>query len=89
MKILKGQIVSLKMQKTASVLVVSKKPHPLYKKVLKRSKKYFADTGDFVLSEGDWVIIAEIKPISKRKHFKIIEVIRPKDQEKRKGGSKK
>ncbi len=76
MKIFEGKVVSNKMQKTVSVLVVSQKTHPLYKKVFKRNKKFLADTGNMVVNLGDKVKIAENRHLSKRKNFKIIEVIK-------------
>lgn len=75
-KVLIGEIVSLKMQNTAVVEVVRRKPHPLYKKLLKRSKKYKADTAGLTLNIGDKVKIEETKPISKDKYFKVLEVIK-------------
>lgn len=72
-KILRGKIVSLKMQKTAVVEVERKIVHPLYKKVLRRSKKYKADTGDLTLNVGDVVTIQQTRPISKDKNFKVIK----------------
>ncbi len=75
-KIFEGKIVSLKMQKTAVVEVVRRKPHPIYKKLLKRSKKYKVDTGGFDVRQGDKVRIIETRPISKDKHLKITEVIK-------------
>lgn len=75
MKIFEGVIVSIKMQKTVVVEVIRKKQHPLYKKLLKRNKKYFVDSSDFSVSLGDKVKIAETRPISKQKHFKITDVI--------------
>lgn len=74
MKTLQGKVVSLKMNKTAVVEVSRKTSHPLYKKVLKRSKKYKVDTGDLTLSLGQSVKIVETRPISKDKHFKVMEV---------------
>ena len=71
-----GIIVSLKMNKTAVVEVTRKKPHPLYKKLLKRSSKFKADTGDLNLAVGQKVKITETKPISKEKFFVITEVIK-------------
>ena len=71
-----GKIVSLKMNKTVVVEVTRKHKHPLYKKVLTRSKKHKADTGEFSLNLGDRVKIGETKPQSKDKHFKILEVIK-------------
>lgn len=75
MKIFEGVIVSIKMQKTVVVEVTRKKPHPLYRKLLKRNKKYFVDSSGFSVSLGDKVKIAETRPISKQKHFKIVDVI--------------
>lgn len=75
-KKLNGIIISLKMQKTAVVEVARLAPHPLYKKLLRRSTKIKADTGSLELSVGDKVIIAETRPISKDKKFKVLEVIK-------------
>lgn len=75
-KIFKGKIVSLKMQKTAVVEIIRYQPHPLYKKLIKLSKKYKADTGDLTLNLGDTVKIGEVKPLSKDKRFKVMEVVK-------------
>lgn len=69
-----GKVVSLKMNKTAVVEVTRKTPHPLYKKLLKRSRNFKADTGDLNLTIGQKVVIAETRPISKEKFFKVTEV---------------
>lgn len=71
-KIFEGKIVSLKMQKTAVVEVKRTLTHPIYKKVLRRSKKYKADTGGLDLNVGDKVKIIETRPVSKNKYFKIM-----------------
>ncbi|MBU2632386.1 30S ribosomal protein S17 [Patescibacteria group bacterium] len=71
-----GIIVSLKMQNTASVEISRRVPHPLYKKLLKRSKKFKADYSNMELKIGDKVRIEETKPISKDKKFKVVEVIK-------------
>lgn len=71
-----GTIISIKMTKTATVKITRKFPHPLYKKLIKRDRKISADTGTFAVKVGDRVTITETKPISKTKHFKILEVIR-------------
>ncbi|HUD04493.1 MAG TPA: 30S ribosomal protein S17 [Patescibacteria group bacterium] len=76
MKIFEGKIVSLKMNKTAVVEIVRRTPHPLYKKLLRRSKKYKADTAGLELVLGQKVKIAETKPMSKGKFFKVLEVIK-------------
>lgn len=71
-----GTVISLKMQKTAVVEIIRKRPHPIYKKLLKKSKRYKVDTSGFDIVQGDKVKIAETRPISKEKHFKIAEVIK-------------
>lgn len=73
-KTLDGVIVSLKMQKTAIVSISRKFPHPLYKKLIKRDKNIKVDVANFTPKVGDRVKIVETKPISKTKHFKIMEV---------------
>lgn len=72
-KILTGKVVSVKMQNTVVVEVVRRTPHPLYKKLMLRSKKHQADTNGRTVSVGDTVKIVETKPISKNKHFKLME----------------
>lgn len=75
-KILDGVIVSLKMQKTAIVNVARIYPHPVYKKLIKKNNKIKADISSFSPIVGDRVKIVEIKPKSKTKHFKIMEVMK-------------
>ena len=62
------------MEKTAVVKVNRLWTHPLYKKIIKRSKKYLChdETG---VKKGDKVLIQECRPISRRKRFKIIKLI--------------
>lgn len=73
-KVLEGTIVSQKMHKTVVVEVLRKRPHPLYKKLMAVSKKYKVDVSDFSVAVGGRVKIAEVRPVSKDKHFTIIEV---------------
>ena len=75
-KIFKGTIFSLKMDKTAVVEVIRYSPHPLYRKLIKSSKKYKAATGNQSLKVGDIVSIAETKPTAKDKRFKIVEAVK-------------
>ncbi len=75
-KIFNGIVTSIKMQKTAVVRITSERKHPIYKKVIKKDKKVKADTGNLSLSLGDTVKIAETKPISKTKYFKVLEIIK-------------
>jgi small subunit ribosomal protein S17 len=73
-KVLTGKIITTKMQDTVVVEVVRRIPHPLYKKLLKRSKHFKAATNGHEVIVGNTVKIAETKPVSKDKYFKIIEV---------------
>lgn len=70
-KILKGKVVSLAMQKTAVVEVTLKRPHPLYRKLVTKQKRYKADTKEVAVSVGDTVFIEETRPMAKEKHFRI------------------
>lgn len=72
-KILTGKVVSTKMKNTVVVEVFRKTPHPLYKKLMLRSKKHQVDTDGKTAEIGDTVRIIETKPISKNKHFKLME----------------
>src|SRR3990167_3674032 len=69
-----GRVVSAKAEKTVTVLVEGKKTHPLYKKSYVWSKKYLVHN-ELGAKEGDVVSIAPTRPISKRKHFKVIKIL--------------
>ena len=71
-KILKGIVVSDKMDKTVVVSVSRFIKHPLYGKFYKVSKKYKAHDADNKYEVGDKVEIVETRPFSKDKHFKVI-----------------
>jgi small subunit ribosomal protein S17 len=71
-KILKGIVVSDKMQKTAVVRVQRLKKHPKYKKYYKVSKKFKAHNPEDQYHIGDKVLIKETKPMSKDKRWRII-----------------
>ena len=72
-KILTGKVVSMKMIKTVVVMVERKFRHPVYHKVIVRHKKYKAHNEKLDLKLGDVVRIEETKPISKDKHFVVVE----------------
>jgi small subunit ribosomal protein S17 len=74
MKTLVGKIVSNKMDHTVTVLIERLWQHPVYLKRIKRSHKLLAHTDD-KLKEGLTVKIGEVKPISKRKTWKVLEVV--------------
>ena len=65
-RVLTGRVVSDKMDKTVTVLVERRVMHPLYKKFIRRSKKYAAHDEANACKEGDVVQIEECPPISKR-----------------------
>ena len=71
-----GEVVSTKMQKTIVVEVSRRVPHPLYKRIVGKRKKFYAhdETGDAKM--GDIVRIVECRPLSKLKHWKLAEVVR-------------
>jgi small subunit ribosomal protein S17 len=72
---LEGTVKSVKNQKTAIVSVTTMTRHPLYKKAVKKTKRYAVHNELAGLAVGDMVRIAETKPISKTKHFKVLEKI--------------
>ncbi|APE74249.1 30S ribosomal protein S17 [Spiroplasma citri] len=74
-KVLQGRVISDKSEKTITVLVETYKNHPLYKKRVKYSKKYLAHDEQNQAHIGDKVSIMETRPLSKTKHFRLIEVI--------------
>lgn len=76
MKIFEGIVVSNKSKNTAVVEVVRRTAHPIYGKLIRRNQRYLVETVDFSLLDGDRVKIGETKPLSGRKHFKIIEVLK-------------
>ena len=71
-RVLKGLVVSDKLDKTITVLVSRKVMHPVYKKYIKRSKKYSAHDEENKFKTGQLVTIQENKPISKTKKWVVI-----------------
>ena len=68
-RVLTGRVVSDKMEKTVTVLIERRVMHPLYKKFIRRSKKYAAHDDADLCKIGDTVSIEECRPISKRKSW--------------------
>jgi small subunit ribosomal protein S17 len=71
-----GQVVSTKMAKTIAVQVTRKVPHPLYKRVVTRRKKFYAHDEEGTARPGDTVRIVESRPLSKMKRWRLVEVLR-------------
>ncbi|WP_417321140.1 30S ribosomal protein S17 [Emcibacter sp.] len=72
-RILQGEVVSDKNDKTIVVLVERRFKHPLLKKVVRSSKKYHAHDEDNKCQVGDTVRIEECRPISKKKSWKVVQ----------------
>ena len=70
-----GKVVSAKNDKTITVIVETYKKDRLYGKRVKYSKKYAAHDEKNVANVGDTVRIAETRPLSKTKHFRLVEVV--------------
>ncbi|MCX2560098.1 30S ribosomal protein S17 [Acetobacter farinalis] len=71
-RVLTGRVTSDKMDKTVTVLVDRRVMHPLYKKFIRRSKKYAAHDEENVCKVGDTVRIIECAPISRRKTWAVV-----------------
>jgi small subunit ribosomal protein S17 len=70
-----GTVVSDKADKTIVLSVTVRKTHPIYKKQYSRSTKYIAHDENNEAHVGDKVEVIETRPISKRKHLKLVKVI--------------
>ncbi len=75
-KVLKGIVVSSKMRKTIVVEVERLKRHPLYQKVIRVHKKYKVHDEKNEAKEGDEVSIIEIRPLSRHKRFRLLEILK-------------
>jgi small subunit ribosomal protein S17 len=70
-----GRVVSNKMAKTVTVLLERQVQHPLYGKIVRRSSKVHAHDETSECKEGDIVRIAECRPLSKTKNWRVVKVI--------------
>ncbi|MFA5932767.1 MAG: 30S ribosomal protein S17 [Microgenomates group bacterium] len=73
-QVFRGRVVSAKTKQTATVLLESRKTHPLYKKSYAQSKKFLVHD-ELGVKAGDIVEIVKCRPISKNKHFTILKVV--------------
>jgi len=71
-----GNVVSTKMQKTIVVEVERRKAHPLYRRVIRTTKKFYAHDENNSAHVGDVVRLEETRPLSKLKRWKLQEIIR-------------
>jgi small subunit ribosomal protein S17 len=72
-RILSGKVVKKSGDKTVSVLVTRQTTHPIYKKIIRVSKKYLAHDAENTIAVGENVKIQETKPLSKNKSWEIIK----------------
>ena len=72
---LTGRVVSDKMQKTVTVLIERRVMHPLYGKVVTRSKRYHAHDEKGEFHEGDLVTIEECRPLSRTKAWRVVSLV--------------
>lgn len=77
-KVKVGTVTSNKMDKTVVVVVVTSTRHPLYKKIIKKRTKFYAHDEKNICQIGDQVRIMETRPLSKLKHWRVVEVIEKK-----------
>lgn len=70
-----GRVVSDKMDKTITVEIATQKQHPKYRKRIKFSTKFKAHDEDNAAKYGDIVRIAETRPLSKDKRFRLVEIV--------------
>lgn len=70
-----GIVVSNKMDKSVVVRINYHKMHPLYKKYVKKYKKFMANDENNECNIGDKIRIVETRPLSKHKHWRVVEII--------------
>ena len=70
-----GQVTSDGMDKTAVVTVITRKPHPRYRKTMARTTRLYVHDEDNTLKVGDRVRVAETRPLSKKKRWRIVEIL--------------
>jgi small subunit ribosomal protein S17 len=75
-----GRVVSNKMKKTVVVAVDYLRPHPIYRKTVRKTHKFYAHDEENQCQIGDSVRIEETRPLSKLKRWRVVEIIGNKDQ---------
>ena len=74
-KVRVGQVISTSMNKTVVVEYVNRVPHPRFKKIVKKSKKFYAHDEKEEAAVGDKVRIRETRPLSKLKRWELVEIL--------------
>jgi small subunit ribosomal protein S17 len=75
-----GRVVSDKMEKTIVVAVDYLKPHPLYRKIIRKTNKFHAHDETNQCKIGDVVRIGETRPLSKMKRWELIEIVQRNEE---------
>lgn len=75
-KVLFGEVVSDRMHKTITVKVERRVQHPVYERVIRRSKKFHVHDEQNQCQTGDQVRIIETRPLSKTKRWRLLEIVR-------------
>ncbi|MDR1191038.1 MAG: 30S ribosomal protein S17 [Verrucomicrobiales bacterium] len=75
-KLVQGEVVSNKMTRTIAVKVTRRVPHPRYKKIVNVSKKFYAHDANNEAKIGDFVEIAETRPLSKLKRWELVKIVK-------------
>lgn len=70
-----GIVISNKMQKTIVIKIESRYPHPIYSKILIKTKKYLAHDELEESKIGDQVLIEECRPLSRKKRWKLVKIL--------------
>jgi small subunit ribosomal protein S17 len=70
-----GRVVSDKMDKTVTVAVDYLKPHPLYRKIIRKTSKFHAHDEENTCKVGDLVRIEETRPLSRTKRWLVVEIV--------------
>lgn len=74
-KVREGLVVSTAMEKTAVVAVTERVRHPKYAKTVQRTRKLYAHDEENQAAKGDRVLVAETRPLSKTKRWRLVEVL--------------
>lgn len=70
-----GEVVSTKMNKTITIAVTRTHQHPLYKKIVRKTVRFAAHNTIPDIAVGDKVIVNEVRPVSKRVHYRVVEKV--------------
>ena len=74
-KVRQGVVVSTAGEKTCVVKIEERKKHPLYGKMITQSKKLHAHDEENACGVGDTVVVMETRPLSKMKHWRLVEIV--------------